>query len=64
MKHQPQAKFRIDEVFRFDVDTDPGDQAILYAISSEKYGLKGTLVNGYGIYTEALSNEILEKLRR
>jgi hypothetical protein len=57
-------EFRIDEVFRFDVDTDPGDQAILYAISSEKYGLKGTLVNGYGIYTEALSNEMLEKLRR
>lgn len=56
-------EFHIDQVFRFDVNTDPADQAILYAISSEKYGLKGTLVNGYGIYTEALSNEMMEKLR-
>lgn len=48
---------------RFDVDTDPGDQSVLYAISSNKYNLKGVLVNGYGIYTEPISDEMLEKLR-
>lgn len=56
-------EFVIDKVFRFDVDTDPGDQSILYAISSDKHHLKGLLVNGYGIYTEEITNEMAEKLR-
>jgi hypothetical protein len=56
-------EFHIDSVHRFDVDTDPGDQSVLYAISSNKYNLKGVLVNGYGIYTEPISDEMLEKLR-
>ena len=45
-------EFVIDHAYRFDVDTDPGDQSILYAISSEKYQLKGILVNSYGIYSD------------
>lgn len=56
-------EFHIDQVFRFDVNTDPGDQSVLYAISSDKHNVKGLLVNGYGIYTEDLSNEMLEKLK-
>ena len=40
----------IDQVFRFEENADPGDQAILYAISASKHHLKGLLVNGYGIY--------------
>ncbi len=55
-------EFHIDKVFRFDVNTDPGDQSILYAISSDVYPLKGILVNGYGIYTEELTTEMLRKL--
>lgn len=56
-------EFEIDKVFRFDVMTDPGDQSILYAISSEKHGLKGVLVNAYGIYSDPLTDEMLDKLR-
>jgi hypothetical protein len=56
-------EFHIDQAMRFDENTDPGDQSILYAISSPKYGLKGLLVNGYGIYTEDLTNEMAQKLR-
>lgn len=56
-------EFHIDKTFRFDVDTDPADQSILYAISSDKYNLRGLLVNGYGIYTEDISNEMMKKLR-
>jgi EAL domain-containing protein (putative c-di-GMP-specific phosphodiesterase class I) len=55
--------FKIDKSFRFDVNEDPSDQAMLYAISSAKHGLKGVLVGGYGIYSDALSNEMLEKLK-
>jgi hypothetical protein len=56
-------EFVIDKYYRFDVESDAGDQSILYAISSPKYGLKGILVNAYGIYSEPLTNELLDKLK-
>jgi hypothetical protein len=55
-------EFNIDKSFRFDVDEDPSDQAVLYAISSEMHNVKGLLVNGYGIYSDDMSNGMLEKL--
>jgi hypothetical protein len=55
-------EFNIDKSFRFDVDEDPSDQAVLYAISSEMHNVKGLLVNGYGIYSDDMSNNMLEKL--
>ena len=54
----------IDKSFRFDVDENPADQAMLYAISSEKHHLKGLLVNGYGLYSDDMVNEMLEKLEQ
>ena len=56
-------EFYIDKSFRFDVNEDPSDQAVLYAISSCRHNMKGLLVNGYGIYSDATSNAILEKLK-
>ena len=55
-------EFKIDKFYRFEGQSNPSDQAILYAISSDKHKLKGVLVNGYGIYSEALTDEMLEKL--
>ena len=57
------ADFNIDEYYRFEGSSDPGDSAIVYAISSEKYGIKGVMVNAYGIYADPLTDEMLEKLR-
>jgi hypothetical protein len=54
--------FKVDKYFRFEGSSNPSDQAILYAISSEHHQLKGVLVNGYGIYSESLTDEMLEKL--
>lgn len=54
--------FTVDRVFRFDDNEDPSDQAILYAISSNDGQLKGVLVNGYGRYGDAVTNELAEKL--
>jgi predicted signal transduction protein with EAL and GGDEF domain len=63
-KHQLEhTEFVIDKSFRFDVNEDPSDQAMLYAISSAGRDVKGLLVNGYGIYSEDSSNELLEKLK-
>jgi hypothetical protein len=54
--------FKVDNVFRFEGESDPDDQTVLYAISSEKYKLKGVLVNAYGIYSDAGANELIKKL--
>lgn len=56
-------EFHIDKSFRFDANTDPDDESILYAISSDKYNLKGILVNGYGASSDSLTDEMLAKLR-
>ena len=55
-------EFKIDQVYRFEGDSDPEYQAVLYAISSEKFNLKGTLVNGYGLSADETSSKLIEKL--
>lgn len=56
-------EFQIDKFYRFEGNTNPEDESIIYAISSAKYKLKGVLVNGYGINSDPLTNEMLEKLK-
>src|ERR1700733_15689974 len=56
-------EFVIDKVYRFEGDSDPADEATVYAISSPKYGIKGILVNGAGIYTDAVTDEMLRTLK-
>lgn len=53
--------FDIVEVYRYEGNTDPSDEATVYAIES-KTGLKGVLVTGYGV-SENISSDILEKLK-
>ena len=56
-------EFIIDKVYRFEGQSDPADEATVYAISSAKYSVKGVLVNGGGIYTEDVTDEMLETLK-
>ena len=56
-------EFVIDKVYRFEGNTDPADEATVYAISCPKYDIKGVLVNGAGIYTDAMTDEMLESLK-
>lgn len=53
--------FEIVEVYRFEGNTDPGDEAVVYAIESSR-GHKGVLVNGYGPSADTLSSEMAKKL--
>jgi hypothetical protein len=54
--------FEIVEFHRFEGDSDPGDEAIVYAIES-KTGQKGVLVTGYGVSAEGISAEMAKKLQ-
>jgi hypothetical protein len=54
--------FVIDKYFRFDDDSDPDNQSIIYAISSPKYNIKGMLVNAYGIYADSRTDLLLDKM--
>ncbi|MBL7911226.1 MAG: phosphoribosylpyrophosphate synthetase [Bacteroidia bacterium] len=56
-------EFEIDKSFRFEADSDPDEESIIYAISSDKHRLKGILINGYGTSSDEITNELLEKLK-
>jgi hypothetical protein len=55
-------EFEIKEVYRFEGNSDPGDEAIVLGIESSK-GIKGILVNGYGYSSEPVGDEIERKLK-
>jgi hypothetical protein len=55
------ADFEIVEVHRFEGQTDPADEAVVFAIESNT-GLKGILVNAYGPYAESMGSDIVKKL--
>ena len=53
--------FEITEFHRFEGNSDPGDEAVVYAIESHN-GLKGVLVNAFGVYSEPISDDMIKKL--
>lgn len=53
--------FEIVEIYRFEGNTDPADEAVVYAVESKK-GKKGVLVTGYGASAEGMSAEMARKL--
>jgi len=59
-KYNPE-DFTIVEFYRFEGQTDPADEAIVYAIESGS-GVKGILVSGYGIYSDPVSAAMAKKL--
>lgn len=53
--------FEIVEVYRFEGNSDPADEAVVYAIQSVN-GIKGLLVNGFGPSADPMSAEMAKKL--
>jgi hypothetical protein len=56
-------EFIVDKHYRFEGISDPADEAVVYAISCPKHNIKGILVNGYGIYSERLPDEMIKALK-
>lgn len=56
--------FQIDKLYRFEGQSNPEDQSILYAISSARFGIKGLLVDGYGISSDEEVSNFVGKLQR
>lgn len=54
--------FRIVEVYRYEGESDPSDEAAVYAIESVS-GIRGVLVTAYGPSADVVSEEMLEKLK-
>lgn len=54
--------FDVDEIHRFEGMSSTDDNSVLYAISSKK-GIKGLLVDAYGVYAENISDPMRKKLR-
>jgi hypothetical protein len=55
-------EFEIVEVYRFEGETDPGDENVVYAIESKDNTIKGTMSSAYGMYAETISNDMIAKL--
>ncbi|MCX2838330.1 phosphoribosylpyrophosphate synthetase [Salinimicrobium sp. MT39] len=55
--------FLVNEVYRFEGMSSTDDNSILFDISS-RYGVRGILVDAYGIYSENISETMRTKLRQ
>ncbi|MGM0635177.1 MAG: phosphoribosylpyrophosphate synthetase [Bacteroidota bacterium] len=53
---------QIEDVYRFEGMTNPSDNSILYAVKTSS-GIKGVLVDGYGVSSE-ISKALAKRLNR
>jgi hypothetical protein len=54
-------EFHVDEVYRFEGLNNPDDSAVLFAVRSTS-GIRGTLLDAYGVYATAMSPTMMKKL--
>ena len=55
-------EFEITEVYRFEGDTNPGDEDVVYAVESKSGNIKGVFSGAFGMYADGASTEMLRKL--
>jgi hypothetical protein len=52
----------VDEIIRFEGPTDPGDEAILFALRSDDGAVRGTYAAGYGAGVDPANAELVRRL--
>src|SRR5215204_5694670 len=60
-KHYKPDEVHIKNFFRFEGDSDPADNSILYAIELDN-GFKGTLIDAYGSYNDPLIGKFIKQV--
>jgi hypothetical protein len=58
----PPEAFRVDEVVRFEGDSDPSDESVVLALTSTTDGTKGTYTIAYGPLMDALDADIIRRI--
>ena len=53
----------VDEIVRFEGESDPGDEAVLFALHSTDGRIRGTFVSSYGPHTEPDCAAVIRRLR-
>ena len=55
-------EFEITEVHRFEGDTNPADEDVVYAVESKDGKIKGVITSAFGTYADTISTEMIRKL--
>lgn len=55
-------EFEITEVHRFEGDSNPDDEDVVYAIESKDGKYKGIITSAFGLYADPVSDKIIQKL--
>jgi hypothetical protein len=55
-------EFEITATYRFEGETNPSDEDVVYVIESKDGKVKGSMTSAYGMYAETVSTNMLKKL--
>src|SRR5688572_22605100 len=55
-------EFEIVESHRFEGDSNPDDEDVVYAVESKDGKIKGVITSAFGLYADPISNKIIQKL--
>lgn len=55
-------EFEIVEVYRFEGNSNPADEDVVYAVESITGNIKGVITSAYGLYADTASAEMISKL--
>jgi hypothetical protein len=61
--HPPEA-FRVDDIVRFEGDSDPSDESAIFALALPAHGTKGTYTVIYGPLMDPLDALMVGRLRK
>ena len=61
--HDPESLV-VEEIVRFEGESDPADEVVVYALESGSHDTKGTYVVTYGTYVDPLDAEMVRRLSR
>ena len=56
------SEFEIMEVYRFEGDSNPEDEDVVYAVQSKDGNIKGVITSAYGTYADSINDEMIQKL--